>query len=235
MIKRHGSLFKNLFKDFGYKVVRLKYFIMVVAALIFEIIAVTIFILNSENLLEFQLFNTSVLFGITSAIIIVLAVGILILIKVDKNRDIEKIEKLVGFKKEYNKIQNKYLGDINKIERAFDNEKDDIEKKINYALTLKDKFDNFLKECSTIEAPSLLKDSYHYELVHLQKEKQFYEMFSQLASKDDLDNIVSASEAAHRSYLKEIEKVEKNLKLIIIIIYVNVIVAIILELQGEIY
>jgi len=65
-------------------VVRLKYFIMVVAALIFEIVAVTIFILNIENLLELQLFTTSVLFGITSAIIIVLAVGILVLIEVDK-------------------------------------------------------------------------------------------------------------------------------------------------------
>jgi hypothetical protein len=215
MIKRNRSLFKNLFKDFGYKVVRLKYFIMVVAALIFEIIAVTIFILNIENLLELQLFTTSVLFGITSAIIIVLAVGILVLIEVDKNRDIEKIERLMEFRKEHNKVQNNYLGDINKIERNFNNEKDEIESKINYALTLKDIYDNFLKGYSKIKVPSFLKDSYHYELEHLQKEKQFYEMFSQLAGKDDLENIVFASEIAHRNYLKEIEKIEKNLKLII--------------------
>jgi len=196
-------------------VVRLKYFIMVVAALIFEIIAVTIFILNIENLLELQLFTTSVLFGITSTIITVLAVGILVLIKVDKNRDIEKIEKLMEFRKENNKIQNKYLGDINKIERAFDNEKDEIESKINYALTLKDIYNNFLKGYSKIEVPSFLKDSYHYELEHLQKEKQFYEKFSQLVGKEYLENIVSTSEIAHRNYLKEIEKIEKNLKLII--------------------
>jgi len=38
------------------------------------------------------------------------------------------------FRKEHNKVQNNYLGDINKIERNFNNEKDEIESKINYAL-----------------------------------------------------------------------------------------------------
>ncbi len=57
--------FKGYFQGFSYRMIKFKYFIMVVAALLLEVIAVSVFLLNSENIIELELFNASILFGVT--------------------------------------------------------------------------------------------------------------------------------------------------------------------------
>ncbi|MCK5567637.1 MAG: hypothetical protein KAI62_06980, partial [Actinomycetia bacterium] len=119
-INKYKNPFKAIFEDFGYRVIRLKYFIMVVVALVLEVITVTIYLLNIENILEFEVFTAIVLFGATSAIIIVLAVGVLVLMKVDRTRDKKKIDQLLNFKRSYQKLKSKYLNDIYRFSKAFD-------------------------------------------------------------------------------------------------------------------
>jgi len=82
------------FRDFGYKVIRVKYFIMIVVALILEITTLLIFLLKSENILDFELFTIAIMYGITSSIIVVLAIGVLVLMRTDKKRDKNKIHTL---------------------------------------------------------------------------------------------------------------------------------------------
>ena len=188
---------------------------MVVAALILEVIAVTIFILNSEHLVEFELFNTSVLFGATSVIIIVLAVGILVIMKLDKSRDKIKVAQLLEFKKKYHQIKSSYFNDITRFSRAFDQENADIEAKIDYAIALNDIYDSLLKKFSSIKIPDFLRVAYEYEIKHLENEKQVYKKFSMLSKKEELESHNIESNIAHRDYLREIDKLEKRLKLII--------------------
>ena len=76
-------------------------------------------------------------------------------------------------------------------------------------------FNKFLEEYSFLMVPNFLKNAYNHELEHLLKEKQFYESFSSLTGKYELDSIASESDLAHMSYLIEMERLEKNLKLII--------------------
>ena len=173
------------------------------------------FILNGENLVKFQLFNTSILFGATSTIIIVLSVGILALIKIDNKRDRIRIEQIIGFKNKYNKIQNKNQKEINRYTKAFNNEKNDIESKINIALIIKDVYSGLIKEFNSLQVPGFLKEAYQHELNHLEKERNLYKRFSQLDNKRKLQSLVSESDLAHRNYIRELYRLEKNLKLII--------------------
>jgi len=83
---------RSYFKDFGYRVIRLKYFIMVVGALLLEITTLTLYLLKLQNIIEFDLFTLSILYGIISAIIIVLSIGIIFLMKFDSRRLSEKIQ-----------------------------------------------------------------------------------------------------------------------------------------------
>jgi len=212
-INKYKNPFKVMFQDFGYRVIRLKYFIMVMVALVLEVITVTIYLLNIENILEFEVFTASVLFGATSAIIIVLAVGVLILMKVDRTRDKKKIDQLLNFKRSYQKLKSKYLNDIYRFSKAFDSKQNNIDVKINYAIVLEDVYNTFLKEFSNLEVPGFLKEAYDHELKHLAKEKQFYKQFSLFTKKDELKNYNIESSLAHIDYLREIDRLEKSLKL----------------------
>ncbi len=214
-INKYKNPFKAIFEDFGYRVIRLKYFIMVVVALVLEVITVTIYMLNIENILEFEVFTAIVLFGATSAIIIVLAVGVLVLMKVDRTRDKKKIDQLLNFKRSYQKLKSKYLNDIYRFSKAFDSKQNNIDVKINYAIVLKDIYNKFLKEFSNLKAPGFLKEAYDHELKHLTKEKQFYKQFSLFTKKDELQNYNIESSLAHIDYLREIDRLEKSLKLTI--------------------
>jgi hypothetical protein len=211
--KKNKNPFKSMFQIYGYKVIRLKYFIMVAVALALEVITVTIYLLNIENILEFEVFTASVLFGATSAIIVVLAVGVMTLVKVDRTRDKKNIEQLLSFKRSYQKLKSKYLNDIYRFSKVFNSKKNNINVKINYAIILGDVYNNFLKKFSKIKVPEFLKEAYDYELKHLTKEKQFYEKFSLFSKRDDLKNYNIESSLAHIDYLREINRLEKSLKL----------------------
>ena len=207
--------FRLNFKDFGYRVIRLKYFVIVSIALILQIIAVALFLLNSSNILDYELFNTSVLFGITSSIIVILAIGILVLLRVDKTRDRNKIKLLLGFKKDYQKIRNNHLNDINRVLKAFNAEKDDIEVKINYAMELEDQYGNFLKEFSSLKIPTFLTNIYNYESEHLKYEEQIYKGYSSLTDVEKLKDFSKESNKAHRNFIEGLEKLERDLKITI--------------------
>ena len=209
------STIKIYFKDFGYRVIRLKYFIMVVGALLLEITTLVIYLLNNENILALDLFTASILYGTTSTIIVVLAIGVLVLMKLDKSRDIKKVDQLINFKKIYSTINNKYWHEITRFTMAFENETEDLEEKINHAITLKGRFEDLLNEFSDIKVANFLKDVYAYEYEHLLKEKIFYKNFSAYCKPDELRRISVESEIAHRNYLKEIYRLEKSLSIII--------------------
>ncbi len=104
--------------------------------------------------------------------LVVLAVGILVLLKVDKSRDRNKIKLLLGFKKDYQKIKNNYLNDINRFLKAFNTENDDIEAKINSAIVLEDQYNSFLKEFSSLKIPTFLTNICSYESEHLKYENR---------------------------------------------------------------
>jgi len=118
------------FRDFGYKVIRVKYFIMIVVALILEITTLLIFLLKSENILDFELFTIAIMYGITSSIIVVLAIGVLVLMRTDKKRDKNKIHTLQKFKKDYRTLTSKHSPAINDIVTKFDTENSSIDAKI---------------------------------------------------------------------------------------------------------
>jgi len=195
--------------------VRLKYFILVVVALLIQIVAVALYLLNSGNIIDFELFNTSILFGATSAVIIILAIGILILIRTDKTRDKNKVKRLAYFKKSYQDIKNKYIKGINRSTKAFDAEMGDIELKLEYATTLEELYGTFQRELSMMEVPAFLIDAHKYVLQYLSSERKFYKLFSSLADKIELETCVNQSVSAHRNYLEEVCNLERNLKIMI--------------------
>ena len=203
------------FRDFGYKVIRVKYFIMIVVALILEITTLLIFLLKSENILDFELFTIAILYGITSSIIVVLAIGVLVLMRTDKKRDKNKINTLQKFKKDYRTLTAKHSPEINDIVTKFDTENSSIDAKIEYAMVLEEKYDKFLEEFSNLKIPSFLKHTCSCENDHLSKEKDFYNGFSNFSKRDFLSNLSSQSEIAHMNFLRELNKFEKNLLLIV--------------------
>ena len=203
------------FRNFGYKVIRVKYFIMIVVALILEITTLLIFLLKSENILDFELFTVAILYGITSSIIVVLAIGVLVLMRTDKKHDKNKIHTLQKFKKDYRTLTAKHSPEINDIVTKFDTENSSIDAKIEYAMVLEEKYDKFLEEFSNLLVPSFLKHACSCENDHLSKEKDFYNGFSNFSKRDFLSNLSSQSEIAHMNFLRELNKFEKNLQLIV--------------------
>jgi len=203
------------FRDFSYKVIRLKYFIMIVAALILEITTLLIYLLKSESILYFELFTTAILYGITSSIIVVLAVGVLVLMKTDKRRDKDKIRTLQIFKGKYRTLTAKHLPGINALVGKFDAENSSIDTKIEHAVLLEEKYNKFSKDFSDIKTPSFLKYTFSCESVHLSKEKDFYNGFSNFSRQDILNSLSTQSDMAHMNFLKELNKLEKNLLLIV--------------------
>ena len=61
-IRKNIYALETYFKDLEYQVIKFKYFIIVIIALLLEVITVAIFLLNSEKIIEVQLFNASLLF-----------------------------------------------------------------------------------------------------------------------------------------------------------------------------
>ena len=212
MIKRK---FRTYFRDFGYKMIRLKYFIMIVVALILEIATLTLYLLKLQNILNFELFNLAILYGAISGIIVVLAIGILILMKVDKKRDKQKISMLQDYKYEYRSLASKYLAEIDGLIIRFDSEKNNIDAKIEYAVLLEEKYGNYLKAFSEIDVPHFLRYAHSCESDHLSKERKLYEGFSSFIMADSLNALSRESEASHSNFLRELTSIEKSLKLII--------------------
>ncbi len=203
------------FRDFGYKVIRVKYFIMIVVALILEITTLLIFLLKSENMFDFELFTIAILYGITSSIIVVLAIGVLVLMKTDKRRDKNKVQALEKFKIDYRTLTTRHMPEINDLVTRFDAENSSIDTKIEYAVLLEDKYNSFFKDFSNLKTPSFLKHVFRCESEHLGKEKDFYNGFSNLSKREFLSSLSSQSEIAHTNFLKELSKLEKNLQLIL--------------------
>ena len=203
------------FRDFGYKVIRVKYFIMIVVALILEITTLLVFLLKSENILDFELFTIAIMYGITSSIIVVLAIGVLILMRTDKKRDKNKIHALQGFKRDYRTLTAKHSPEINDIVTKFDTETSSIDAKMEYAMMLEEKYDKFLDEFSNLKVPAFLDYACRCENDHLNKEKDFYNEFSNFSKREFLSTLSSQSEIAHMNFLRELNKLEKNLQLIV--------------------
>lgn len=203
------------FRDFGYRVIRLKYFIMIVVALILEITTLSIYLLNNENILDFELFTVAILYGATSTIIVVLAIGVLVLMKMDKRRDKNKIRTLQEFMRDYRRLANRHSPEINGLVNRFDQENSNIDTKINYAIALEEKYTKFLEDFSDLKIPSFLDYACSCESEHLNKEKELYNGFSMFSKRDLLDKISLDSEMAHMNFLRELNKIEKSLQLII--------------------
>ena len=213
-IRKNIYALETYFKDLEYQVIKFKYFIIVIIALLLEVITVAIFLLNSEKIIEVQLFNASLLFGATSIIIVVMAIGILVLLRVDKTRDRNKIKLLLDYKRDYQKIKNNYINDISRFIKAFNTE-NDIEAKINYAVVLEDQYSGFLDEFSNLKIPGFLNDLYNYEAEHLQSEKQIYKGYYQLTNIGELKEYSTKSDLAHRNFIAGLGRIERSLKLVI--------------------
>ncbi|MCJ7472267.1 MAG: hypothetical protein MUP02_05605 [Actinobacteria bacterium] len=211
-VKKRLSIY---FRDFGYKVIRVKYFIMIVVALILEVTTLLIFLLKSENLLDFELFTIAILYGITSSIIVVLAIGVLVLMRTDKKRDKNKIQTLQKFKRDCRTLTTRHSPEINELVANFDAENSSIDAKIEYAMLLEEKYDSFLKDFSNLRTPPFLKYAFSCESDHLSKEKDFYNGFSNFSKRELLSSLSAQSEIAHTNFLRELNKVEKNLQLIV--------------------
>ncbi len=215
MIRARKNPIKKFLRDFGYRVIRLKYFIMVAVAMLLEIATLVIYILKNEDIIGLDLFSASILYGMISVIILCFSVGCLVLIKTDKYRDVKRINYLDKFKKNYKMLADRYSKETNRFLRNFDNEKLDIDLKINYAIVLAEKYADFFKDFSSIKVPSFLRDAFNFEAEHLIKEKQFFEEFSLFIRRDELEKISRDSDIAHRNYLEEINRLEKVLRLVI--------------------
>lgn len=205
----------RIFKDFGYRVIRLKYFILIVSAMLLEIIVLVAYIINNEKIVYFSLFTGGVLFGATSTIVVVLALGCIALILTDKSRNKKSIKQFNDFRSSYYKLSNKYYGDIQSMIKKFDEERYDFEKKVDYAIDIAERYNNYLKKFSEIKVPGFLRNVFNYEKEHLTKEKLFFTKFSLLSEPSELEEISSESNLAYENFKRELNTIEKNLKLIV--------------------
>lgn len=211
--KVHKKHTLKFLKDFRYKVIKLKYFIMIVVAMLLEITTLAVYIFNNEKIIEFDLITAGILYGVTSAIVVSLAIGALILLKTDKSRDKKIIEQFNEFRRSYFRLNHEYSRDIDIMVKNFDSERGSIEAKINYAIAIAEKYDDFIKKFSVIKVPGFLNDAFNYKLDNLNKEKLFFNKFSLLTKPEELEKINKESDMAHENFLRELDNTEKNLKL----------------------
>lgn len=209
--KRRAS---KRFREFSYRFIKLKYFVMLSVAMLLEIVTLIIYMFNNEEIIEFDLMTASVLYGVTSLIVIVIAVVSLILIKTDKSRDKKVLKQFNTFKDNYLKMDNKYSYDIDDLVRSFDSERENIEKKVDYARKIEKKYDGYISEFSKIKVPPFLRDAFDYKIDSLEKEKLFFNRFSSLKNTEELGKINLQSDLANGDFLKEIDSIEKRLKII---------------------
>jgi len=207
--------FSSYLRDLSYRFIKLKYFVMIAVAMLLEIATLILYVLNNEKIIYFDLMSASVLYGATSLIIIVLAVTSLILIKTDKSRDKRVMEQFNKFKSNYSKIDNENSYEIDSLVRKFDGERENIEEKVNCAKEIEDKYSKYINDFSKISVPSFLKDAYNYKMYSLEKEKLFFSKFSSLKNMKKLGKINLESDLANNEFLKEMDAIEKKLKIII--------------------
>ncbi len=215
MSSEYRPLIKDSLRSLGYGVIKLKYFIIIVVALLLEIFTLVVYLLNYERIAELDLFNASVLYGAVSITIIVVAIGCLVIMKFDRNRDKKKIYFLLGFKRSHQELANKYSKRLNVFAKGFDNEISDIDLKLNYAIALEEIYSSYLEEFLKIKRSNFLSKAFKYESDHISKEKLFYSNFSSLSKPEVLKKISEESYTAHRNFTKEIDLLEKRLKLTI--------------------
>ncbi len=215
MTSEYRPPIKESLKNLGYGVIKLKYFIIIVIALLLEVFTLIAYLLNYERIVELDLFNASVLYGAISITIIVVAIGCLVIMRVDKARDKKKIFFLLGFKKSYQELVEKYSKKLSVFKKGFDNEINDIDLKLNYAIELEEIYNNYLEEFLKIKRSNFLNKAFKYEYDHISKEKLFYNNFSSFSKPDILRKISEESYLAHKNYTKEIDHLEKSLKLTI--------------------
>ena len=183
--------------------------------MLLEIITLAIYIFNNEKIIDFDLITAGVLYGVTSTIIISLAIGTLILLKTDKLRDKKIIDQFNEFRRSYFRLNHEYSRDIDIMVKNFDNERGSIEEKINYAIAIAEKYNDFIKEFSVIKVPGFLNDAFNYKLDNLNKEKLFFNKFSLLTKPEELEKINKESDLAHENFLRELDNTERNLKIIV--------------------
>ena len=210
------SVIKKGLGKFGDKVIKLKYFLMVVGAMLFEILTLVIFIFRDEILVGFDVIAISYFYGLSNTIILILAIrGLvkgLILTKSDKEKEIDKVSQINNFKEQYIVLSNRYSSEIDDLLRDFDSEKSSIRNKIDYAKVLEDRYEKISEEFSKIKVADFLTEVHGYEQTHLRKEKLLFTSFIELADKYELNNITRQSNKAHVRFLRELEKIEQNLK-----------------------
>jgi len=207
--------FNSYLRDFSYRFIKLKYFVMVAVAMLLEIVTLILYMFNNERIIHFDLMSASVLYGATSLIIIVLALASLVLIKTDKYRDKRVLEQFNKFKSSYSKIDSDYSYEIDALVRKFDSERENIEEKVNCARKIENIYDKYIKDFLKLSVPSFLKDAFSYKMDSLEKEKLFFSKFSSLKNMEELGKINLESDLANSEFLKEIDTIEKKLKIIV--------------------
>ena len=183
--------------------------------MLLEIIVLVVYIINNERIIYFNLFTGGVLYGATSIIVVVLAIGCITLILTDKSRSKERIRQFNDFRSRYYKLSSEYSGDIQSLVKKFDEEVYDFEEKINCAINIAEKYNNYLKKFSEIKAPGFLKEAFNFQMDHLDKEKLFFTKFSLLSEPKELEEISDESETAYENFKKELNTIERSLKLIV--------------------
>jgi uncharacterized membrane protein len=207
--------FNSYLRDYSYRFIKLKYFVMVAVAMLLEIVTLILYMFNNERIIHFDLMSASVLYGATSLIVIVLALASLVLIKTDKYRDKRVLEQFNKFKSSYSKIDSDYSYEIDALVRKFDSERENIEEKVNCARKIEDIYDKYIKDFLKLSVPSFLKDAFSYKMDSLEKEKLFFSKFSSLKNMEELGRINLESDLANSEFLKEIDTIEKKLKIIV--------------------
>ena len=61
----------------------------------------------------------------------------------------------------------------------------------------------------------MISASLSYESEHLRKEKQIYKGYSLLTNIDELKDYIAKSNLAHRNFIEGLDRLERNLKLVI--------------------
>jgi len=214
MIKKSKNPIKRYFDEIRYKVVRLKYFVLVVAAMFLEIVVLIIYLLSNEKILKIDFFNLEYLFGFTSAVIIIISVGIIVLLKLDRTKDRNMLTQYRTFKKKYYEVTNSHMTGINRTIREFDKEMGDVEHKIELAITIANLYQYLVDDFEKIDVPEFLKEAYEKEKEHFIKEQAFFDRFASFEDSESLHSISNDSEDLHSNFLKEINKIENNLKLV---------------------
>lgn len=214
MIQKYRNPLRTYLKEIRYKVIRLKYFLLVVAAMFLEIIVLITYLLSNENVLKIDFFNLKILFGFISAIIIIISIAIIIILKLDKTKDRNMIKQYRDFKRKHYEVLNKHMPSINRAIKEFDKEIGDLERKIELALTITNLYKELIQDYSEIKVPGFIESAYEKEKEHFIKEQLYFDKFSSFEDNERLVLISQDSEESHNYFIKELNRIENSLKLV---------------------